>query len=188
MTVMNLGVGKSQEFIAFTLLLMAGVFLGSALVTLPAKMLPFFLGGCVCLGIAVYAVVKPISLIYFVVLTSATAGLFRTFESLDVGSTGMSVSGLRWVFVEAIACFILGFNFRRLQTLGFYGYFLAFTCWAILRTVLEFEGELGIKDILFYSLPPVLGIYTYFTLATNKRISVSRIEQLILYKIGRAHV
>ncbi len=183
MTVMNLGVGKSQEFIAFTLLLMAGVFLGSALVTLPAKMLPFFLGGCVCLGIAVYAVVKPISLIYFVVLTSATAGLFRTFESLDVGSTGMSVSGLRWVFVEAIACFILGFNFRRLQTLGFYGYFLAFTCWAILRTVLEFEGELGIKDILFYSLPPVLGIYTYFTLATNKRISVSRIEQLILYSV-----
>lgn len=183
MSVLNLDGRREREFVAFSFLFIAGGLLGGALIALPAKLLPFFLGGCVCVGIAVYAIGKPIALIHFVVLTSATAGLFRSFESLDVGSTGLSVSGLRWVFVGAIACFILGFNFRKLQTLGFYGYFLAFTGWAILRALLEFEGGLGIKDLLFYSLPPILGIYTHFTLATDTRVAIGRIEQFILYSV-----
>jgi hypothetical protein len=114
-----------------------------------------------------------------VILTSATAGLFRSFESLDIGVTGLSVSGFRWVVVAGIGLLVVGLNAQRVQIPRHFYPFLAFVLWVILWMTLSFDA-VGLKDLLFYGLPPLMGIYALFALSSRRRVAVERIEKALL--------
>ena len=176
------GTARSTKYSLFALLLACTAVTGGLLVTLPAKLLPFCIGACILLGVAAFSLLQPIVLLYFVILTSAMAGLFRRFESLDIGVTGLSVSGFRWVVVAGIGLLVIGFNVQRIQIPRHLSPFLVFVLWVIVCEAVSFDA-VGLKDLLFYGLPPLMGIYALFVLSLHQRVAGERIEKALLFSV-----
>ena len=165
-------------------LLGLGLVTGMMLIYLPPKLLPFLLGVGVLFGITVHTMLNPATLVSFVMLTSATASIFTTaFESVEAGGMSLSVSGLGWIFIGIIAVFILGFNAKRMLLPKGFLPFLLFCGWAVLRWMVAFHGSTGLKDILFYSLPPILGVYTLFALSLSRDRLVGQVESIFFFMV-----
>jgi len=161
-----------------------GLVTGMMLVWLPSKLLPFLLGAGVLFAITVHTMLNPAVLVSFVMLTSATASILTTaFESVEAGGMSLSVSGLGWIFIAIIAVFILSFNAQRTLLPKVFLPFLLFCGWAMLRWLIAFHGSTGLKDILFYSLPPLLGLYTMFALSLSGDRLIAQVESMFFFVI-----
>lgn len=161
-----------------------GLVTGVLLVCLPPKLLPFLLGAAMLFGITIRTMINPAILVSFVMLTSATASILTTaFESVEVGGMSLSVSGLGWIFIATIAVFVLGFNAQRTLLPKVLLPFLLFSGWAILRWLIASQGSTGLKDILFYSLPPLLGIYTLFALSLSRDRLIAQVESMFFFVV-----
>ncbi|NOT58117.1 MAG: O-antigen ligase family protein [Deltaproteobacteria bacterium] len=161
-----------------------GLMTGMMLICLPPKLLPFLLGAGVLLGITVHTMLNPTILVSFVMFTSATASILTAaFDSVEAGGMSLSVSGLGWIAIAIIAIFILGFNAQRMLFPKVFLPFLLFCGWAVLRWLIAFHGSTGLKDILFYSLPPLLGIYTLFALSRSRDRLVAQVEGMFFFMV-----
>ncbi len=151
---------------------------------LPPAFLPYYVASVLFLVIAFFSIANPIFLLYIVILTSALAGLLRAFESLQIGVGGVSLSGLRWVLLFGLAIVVLTANFASIRVPKAVVPFLIFAAWAGLRFLYTPSGVQGGKDVIFYALPAVVGVYTLFVLRASNGRAIGQIERAILYSVA----
>ena len=180
---MSIAANNLRKSRGFLVLIALGAMMGGLSAIISAKFLPYLIGACVLSGVAFLSFIKPVLLIYFVILTSASAGLLHNVGSLGLGSASLTVSGLRWVFVAGIALPVVVVNIRRIKPPRHFIPFLVFAFWAAARWASTIPNTIGLKDILFYSLPPLIGLYTLFTLSLYGRKLVGRIQKALLYSV-----
>lgn len=133
----------------------------------------------VMLAVAILSLVIPAVLPYFVLGTSVFSSMLRNADTVTLGGTTVSLSGLLWIWVGAIAIAVLIINYRRVQFRGPFFGLLVFTGWVVLRWLGTPTG-VGLRDVLFYALPGLLAIYTGFLLAENQGRITERIRWLLL--------
>jgi O-antigen ligase len=155
--------------------------LGGVLAAVPPQLLPFLIGGCVLAVMSLLSLLKPIFLLYFVILTSAFGGLFRIFGALPVGGTSMTVSGFRWVIIAGIALFVVLANARRVKLPRAFYPFIVFVLWVALRWLTGPLDVLGATDVLFFGLPLVIAVYALFVLSSEGARTTQRIQSVVLY-------
>jgi hypothetical protein len=153
---------------------------GSALLlAVPEELIIYLVSSALLLLISFFSVRNPNFFLNFIILTSATAGIGGVI-SVEVGGTSLSISGLLWMFVALMAFLILTLIRprlpRKLVPLIF------FVLWVVICWAISGPNMNGLKDILFYSMPPLLGTvsYTLASRATGIR-AVERMEKAILY-------
>jgi O-antigen ligase len=161
-----------------------GVVMGGLPAVISTEFLPYFIGACVLLAVGLLSLSKPLLLLCFMVLTSALSGLLRSFESLSFGTTSLTVSGFRWVSIAGITLFVIGVNIRRTRLIKHFLPFVIFVLWVIARWVGTTLNTTGLKDILFYGLPPLIGVYTLLVLSASKKPLVEKIEAALLYSVS----
>jgi O-antigen ligase len=154
--------------------------LGALLGSLPAQLLPFFASGVLLTLLAVGVLWKSELLIYFVVLTSALSGLLRAFGNLNVGNTTISVSGLRWGYVVVVMGFVLLADMKRVRIPRHALLLAGLPCWTALTLLTSRSGSIGFKDVLFYSMPLVMLIYSQHTLKVTHGRPAARFERALL--------
>jgi O-antigen ligase len=156
----------------FTWLLIASGALGGFLAAAPGDLLPFIAGILLAIGLCLLCLFFPTILVYLCVFTSVTDGFFRIFESVGFAGTSLSLSGLRWILVGMVALIFLLVGARRLSIPKPILPLLGFDLWVIVRYLLGPIRSVGLKDILFYSLPALIGVFV-FSLMKTRRNSVT---------------
>jgi O-antigen ligase len=154
--------------------------IGVMIALTPTQLLPYVIGTCAFVVVTVVSLITPVLLLYFVILTSALGSLPRAFESVEFGTTGLTVSGLRWGFVAGIIMLVLGANARRARVARPALPFALFVLWATVRLVSTPLGTVGLKDVLFYALPPLIWVYTHFVISPHGR-PITGIEKALVY-------
>jgi O-antigen ligase len=170
--------------VSIVILLLAGLTVGGVLSLVSTNYVPYFVGFFALLLIAFVSLLEPTFMLYFVILTSALAGMLRGFDSLQFGATQLTISGLRWAFVAAIVILLLVINARRLKIPRHLLLFLLFTLWVTTRWVSTSPNSVGMKEILFYGLPALVEMYTLLVLSSRPGITVLvRLERAMLYSV-----
>jgi O-antigen ligase len=130
--------------------------------------------------VAIGSVRRPAWLIYFALATAGISSLLRNIESVSIGGATVSLSGLRWIFVAGIALAVL---IRRRSGLGIdkaYFCFVAFSTWTLTRWAIS-PLPVGLRDVLFYSVPVMLGLCTDVVLRGENGGSVpQKIERIVI--------
>jgi O-antigen ligase len=146
----------------------AGLCIAAAILLLPLEFLPFFILLGILFILAVLILRRPAWLLYTLVLLSAIVCMGKQFESISVAGTSIGINGLGWGFAAGIMLVLLGGQFSRVGIPKFTLPFLALVGWTAVRWVSTAPVQLsGMKDILFYGLPPLAAIFTLFVLSTG---------------------
>lgn len=164
-------------------LIVLGVVTGSLSAVIPLKFLPYFIGACIFFGVGFISLSRPVFLLYLIILTSALAGLFRTFESLSFGTTSFTVSGFKWVFIAGIMLFVLIGNIHRAKLPRHFLPLVLFVLWVIIRWFSSSLDPNGLKDILWYGLPVLAGMYTLLIHSISKKPLVENTEKVFSYSV-----
>ncbi len=159
--------------------LLVGALLGS----LPARSVPFFASVVVLSLLAVSAMLRLELLIYFVILTSAPAGLLQTLDKVDLGNTTLSVSGLRWGYVLVVMAFIVLANFKKIRVPMYAVALAALPCWTSLTMITSGVGSVGLKDVLFYTAPFAMLVYCQHTLRATRGVTANHFEGALLASV-----
>jgi hypothetical protein len=163
-------------------LLMVAVVLTAVFVSVPSKFLPYTFSACVLAALAVAALFRPIWLLYFLILSSALSGVLRSFDRIEAGSTDISVSGLRWALLALLLSFIILRNIQRIVLPKYFVPYFVFVAWVVVRWLIGSRDLLGLKDVLFYSLPLVAGLFALIVLQRGSR-SRARVENVLLQSV-----
>jgi O-antigen ligase len=166
------------------LLLLAALGLSASVVFLPAGLKPYYAGLIVFASVTAVCLAYPIFLLYFVIVTSALSGLLRVFDSLRFGVGGVSLSGLRWAFVFSLATGLLLINIRAARIPRVLVPLAILVAWAAVRFALTPLGTPGAKDVIFYALPVVLGVYTLFVVNSTRGAAAPKIETALLSSVA----
>ena len=151
--------------------------LGALLGAVPGDLVPYVAAGVVSILLTLFCIGRPAWLLYFILFTSAFAGFFGVFESGRVG--GVSVSGLRWVVVASLALLVLAVNLRRVYVSRTMVPFLVFAAWSLVGFLHHPLGFTGLKDVVFFALPPLASIYTLLVLRYDQP-GVSRVVERVI--------
>jgi len=138
-----------------------------------------FLGGLVGL----LGLIRPLLLLYWVILFSAAASVIREI-SIPIGRTRMTLSGLSWLIVAFIIVLSLVVKVKHVRVPRYLWPFIAFSAWAALRWALTPTGFLGLKDVLWYSMPVLFGLFTPLALGNDRATFLKRaqnVERVFLY-------
>jgi len=165
-------------------LITLGAVMGGMSAIIPAEFLPYFIGAFVLLGVGFLSLSKPLLLFCFMILTSALSGLLRSFESLNFGTTTFTVSGFSWVFVACLTLLVIVLNIHRTRIPRHFLPFMIFVLWVTVRWVSTSPNTIGLKDILFYGLPPLTAVYTFLVLSGSKKPLVETIGRVLLYSVS----
>jgi len=123
-----------------------------------SSLLPF-VAALVALGIAAGVfLARPTAFLVFVLLGSAISGLKTPFDLLRVGSTDMTVSGLRWIFVAGFLAVLIVIHLKEMRQIRPYLPMTLFIAAVLLRWTTAYHSE-GLKDVLFYTLPWLCGFF-----------------------------
>lgn len=152
---------RERRMAVMIAMVLGALVVGALLAVLPEQLVPYAVGLSVLSALVLGTLARPMLLLYAVIASSAVASALRNEDAVDLGATSMSISGLRWVFIAVGALFLLSVNLRRLSVPVVYRWFLPFLVWAGLRWVLAGGPTPGLKDLLFYALPPLIGVYAY---------------------------
>lgn len=164
-------------------LIVLGIATGILPAVIPLKFLPYFIGACVFFGVGLFSLSRPLFLLYFVILTSALAGLFRTFESLNFGTTSFTVSGFKWILIAGIILLVLIGNIQRAKLPRHFLPLVLFVFWVIIRWFSSSLNPNGLKDIVWYGLPILIGMYTLLIFSISKKPLVENIEKVFSYSV-----
>jgi hypothetical protein len=137
------------------------------------------LGGLV----GVLVLLRPVLLLYFVIPFSAAFSVFREV-AIPIGNTDLTLSGLLWLGVDFIIVLSLLIRARHLRAPRYLWPFIAFSVWVVVRWTLTPTGFLGLKDVLWYSMPVLFGLFTPLALGNDMpmfRRRVQNIERVFLY-------
>lgn len=165
------------------ILLGAGATFGTLLVVVPSHLLSFFLGACVLSGLALVCLMNPPVLLYFIILASAVGSLVQDLGKIDAGSADITVSGVQWLFVAGICTLTIGLNLRRIQLPKHFYPFLFFVLYTLMRWGTSSFNLVGMKDLLFYSLPFLVAVYTLFSLTQSRSANIERIGAALLASV-----
>jgi hypothetical protein len=150
------------------------------LITVPPRYLAVVLVSGACVALGVLSFLKPSRLIYFVLVISPITGLVQSLGTIQVDSTDVTVSGVLWVFI-AIEALAVMWSRRKLVSLPReFHLLLGFTGWVIVRWLLD-PSLLGLKDVLFYGFPLLMGIYSSMTILHLDARAPQKIEKIILW-------
>lgn len=130
---------------------------GVLLALLPDALLPYYLGSILFAMTTVACILRPAWLLYFVIVTSSLSDLFSITGSLG----GVSLSGVRWVFVAALTGIVLLTRGHALTVPRIFLPMGLFVGWAVLRFALSPSGMLGLKDLTLYAMPFFVGTFTF---------------------------
>jgi len=137
------------------------------------------LGGLV----GVLVLLRPVLLLYFVIPFSAAVSVFREV-AIPIGNTDLTLSGLLWLGVDFIIVLSLLIRARHLRAPRYLWPFIAFSVWVVVRWTLTPTGFLGLKDVLWYSMPVLFGLFTPLAMGNDMpmfRRRVQNIERVFLY-------
>lgn len=158
----------------------AGLLIAAAVFFLPSAYLPFLLILGLLVLLAALILRQPVWLLYVLVPFAAFASLGNQVESLQGLGTTVSISGLGWVFCAGIICITTCVRIRRLSIPAFAYPFLLFVGWTGIRWLSSPMRMTGLKDILFYGLPPLVAVFALWILPKNRAGIARRLENLIL--------
>ncbi|GIW61105.1 MAG: hypothetical protein KatS3mg087_2171 [Patescibacteria group bacterium] len=156
----------------------------STIALVPEKYKAYLIGGVFMFGLVWILLRYTLASLYLLVITSAMAGIFRGFDeltTLSIGGTSVSLSGMRWIFLYLIMCFILVGNVGSFRIKKYHLTFWIFIIWSIFVWVLRGMHAIGVKDILFYSMPLIVFSYTYYVVFAKYGVSaVVKLERVFL--------
>lgn len=171
-----------QLWLNFAFLICAGV-VAVLIVVSPPKLLPFALGVSIAAGAFVVILLRPMWLLYLVVLSALLSGFLRNVDRINLGDSNFSVSGLRSLFITVMILFILGRYLKNMLIPKYYLPFLAFAGWTLIRWVAAGGSMGGLKDVILYSLPPLIGLFTIFILTRFNPEGVHQLQSVIMYSV-----
>jgi len=120
---------------------------------------------------------RPVLLVYLVIPLSASASVFREV-SIPIGNTNMTVSGLIWLGIACLVMLSLLARARHLQVPRYLWPFIAFSAWALVRWALTPTGFLGLKDVLWYSMPMLFGLFTPLAMGNDRATFLRRVQNV----------
>lgn len=126
---------------------------------------------------------RPIWLFYLVFVVSSSASAFREVN-LPFGNTTLTLSGFLWLSITALIVFFLLMHIKEVQVFGYLWPFIFFSLWMIIRWIITPTGFAGLKDIVWYSMPVVFGLFVPVALGRNRRVflhNVERVEKAFLF-------
>lgn len=171
--------GRRDETFWATVALAA--LLGSVIGIVPLRFVPFLMAGAILALLGLVSVARPLVFFYLVILTSAASGLVREAGTVMVGSTRISVSGLRWALLAAVAVGVLLPRIHRFQGWRRYAPLGAFALWTGLRWAASSRDLIGAKDVLFYAFPLLIALATIVALRIDLPGRLRAIESLIVW-------
>jgi O-antigen ligase len=174
----SIQVSSAAHALTWLFIMLTGVF-GLLYLVAPAGYGMFVLVSAIMLTVALLSVALPATLLFFVLTTSVFSSILRNADSVTIGSTTVSLSGIRWIWVASIAVAVLTVNWRRVEWRGPFSWLLIFSAWVVLRWFATPTG-VGLRDVLFYALPVLLALYTRLVLTANGGPSIERISKVLL--------
>lgn len=139
------------------------------LVTSPREDLPaaFLLGLIALLGLA--SLFWPTVPLHVLFLTAAAGGFLRSIDGFHVGNTVITISGIRWGVLVGILLMVMTIQRKLPRPPYFFYAFLPFLLFMTFRWFETGRDARGLKDLLFYTLPLLVGTYTVCFLQPNVR-------------------
>jgi hypothetical protein len=156
-----------------------------ALITLfiPEKYHPFLVvTALVCIFVELI-LIRPAWLILSVAVFSPFACMIRQFEAVTIAGTTVSASAVAWFLFAGCCAWFLAGHPSRTRIPKFCIPFLAFTGWTFLRWLTASTALSGLKDVLFYGLPPLFCIFALWVLARGDGGLMRTTENLLLLSV-----
>jgi O-antigen ligase len=166
-----------------SLFLFIAIPIAAVSVFLPEKYLPFPVIIGILSILAATLFLRPVWLIPFVVLFSPIICTLRHIETINLSGTTISLSGLVWAFTAGACVLFLAAHPSRTRIPVFIVPFLAFVGWTFVSWLASNAPLTGLKDILFYGLPPLFGVFTVRVVSRTDGGWMGTIEKLILLTI-----
>lgn len=151
------------------------------LTILPTDYLPYTITLLLLFVASIIAYLRPSVLLYIYLITSALAGLLSNIDTATVFSTSLSISGLRWIILAINMSLILIIWIRKIRIPKYFVPFFLFAVWGLARLAISSDRFLGFKDVLFYIIPPLTGVYALFVVSTHKDITINRLIKLLSF-------
>jgi len=150
---------------------------------MPFKLLPMVIAGYIFIIFSILAVVHPILMIYFVILSSSTSALIRNLGSVGIAGVGMSASGLRWAFVALVTAVVNLFYFRKYGIPKSYRIYGTFLIYAAIRCLIYDDLARAADEYLWYILPFLVGLFTYYVVRESDIKHLISIDWCIRYSV-----
>ncbi len=150
---------------------------------MPFKVLPVIMAGYVFVIFSILAVVNPILMIYFVILSSSTSALLRNLGSVGIGGVGMSASGLRWAFVALVTAAINLFHFRKYGIPKVFLIYAVFLVYAAVRSLIYEDLARAADEYLWFILPMLVGLFTYYVIRESDLKLLNSIDWVIRHSV-----
>lgn len=165
------------------LFMAAALLLGFGVLLLPPDYYPYLVGGAVFVIVAFLSLARPILLLYFIILSSIAAEGIRSFETLGVGQSEVSLSGVRWAFLGAVTAFAILANIRKISLPWPFVGLAVFCFWVSFRWATTAHNTLGLKEVGIYGLPIFIGLYAVVAAFQGGESLINRTESFYLFTI-----
>lgn len=126
---------------------------------------------------------RPIWLLYIIPIISVSVSAFREV-SLSLGNTKMTLSGFLWFSIAGFVILSLLLHAEKVRMPGYLWPFALFSLWTFIRWIITPTGFLGLKDILWYSMPVLFGLFVPLTLGKDQATffyNVRSVEKAFLF-------
>lgn len=135
----------------------------------------------------VVALMRPMLLLCAAIVIAASVSALREI-AIPVGRTTMTLSGLAWLMIAGLVLLYLLIHARSVQVPGYLWPFIAFVGWAGVRWLLTPTGFLGLKDLLWYSMPVLFGLFVPLALGRDKRTVLRNVRSLERVFLGSVFI
>lgn len=169
---------RERRLAVLAAVVLGALSVGAVLAVIPEQLVPYAIGLSVLSALVLGTLARPMLLLYAVIASSALTSVLRNDDAVELGATSLSISGLRWVFLAVGAGFILALNLRQVWIPRVYRMFLPFLLWAGVRWLMAGAPGAGMKDLLFYALPPLIGLYAYNVGLSSPQFFRERVQKI----------
>jgi O-antigen ligase len=172
-----------RPFVRIVAVGLIGAAAAAVILLFPNSYLPFaFILGLLALLI-VLVLVHPAWLMFFIAGLAPIVCMVRDAEMLSIGGTTLSITGLAWAFVAVVCVVMLAAHYRHVRIPKDFLPFFAFIGWTLFLWVGTGMPLTGLKDVLFYGLPPLFGVFTYWVISRNAGRLREIMEDLLLWSL-----
>jgi len=174
--------GAQYRYIRFLVLVIVATLITSVLLVVRVQAGLFTVVSLLAILMSLFALGRPVTIFYTVITISSLSSIFREV-AIPVSNTEMTLSGLLWLAVAGFSALFLLVNARRLCVPHYVWPFMAFFVWTVIRWLLTPTWLLGLKDVLWYSMPALFGLFVPLALSKREKTilaSVNRVERALL--------